>query len=95
MSATTPYTSSSIYLSVAGLAEGARLSDLPEDITAGRHAAPERIGIQVCVGPRHNDADVSFNGSRADLLVLLERMRAALDAVPSHPADQLVGGEAS
>jgi hypothetical protein len=90
-----PYTSSSIYLSVEGLAAGARLSDLPEDITAVRHAAPERIGIQVCVGPGHNEADVSFNGSRADLLALLGRMRAALDAVPSHPADQLVSGEAS
>jgi hypothetical protein len=80
-----PYTSSSTYLSVEGLAAGARLSDLPEDITASRHAAPERIGIQVCAGPGHNDADVSFNGSRADLLALLERMHAALDGVPSHP----------
>jgi hypothetical protein len=92
---TRPYTSSSIYLSVEGLAAGARLSDPPEDITAGRHAAPERIGIQVCAGSRHNDADVSFNGSRADLLALLERIRAALDAVPSHPADQPAGGEAA
>jgi hypothetical protein len=92
---TRPYTSSSIYLSVEGLAAGARLSGLPEDITASRHAAPERIGIQVCVRPGHNDADVSFSGSRADLLALLERMHAALDAVPSHPADQPGGGEAA
>ena len=90
-----PYTSSSIYLSVEALAAGARVFDLSEDITASRHAAPERIGIQVCVGPGHNDADVSFNGSRADLLALLERMHAALDAVPSHPADQPAGGEAA
>jgi hypothetical protein len=88
-----PY--ASIYLSVDGLAAGARPSDLLEDITAHRHAAPQRIPIQICAGPRHNDADISFNGSRADLEALLDRMRAALDAVPPHPADQLLGGEAS
>ncbi len=92
MSRTPPYTSSSIYLSVDGLAAGQPLTDMPgEDITANRHERSERIAVHLLVGPSSNAVEVSFSGSRADLLALLERMRAALDAVPPHPA----GGEAA
>jgi hypothetical protein len=88
-----PYTASSVYLAIDGLAAGERLSDLPDsDIHANRHEEmPGRLGIHVHVGP----ARVSFNGPRADLLALLARMRAALDAVPPRPADQPQGGEAA
>ncbi len=88
-----PYTNTSVYLSVDGLAAGGRLTDggLP-DISASRHENPRRIGLDVCTGPPHNVVTVSFNGSRADLAALLGRLRAALDTVPPHPADRAEGG---
>ncbi len=89
-----PYTSSGVLLSVAGLAAGARLTDDGRDIHAARHA-PQTLTLKVRGGPSGNVTSVTFDGSRADLLNLLARMRLALDAVPPLAAERSPGGEAA